>query len=245
MQMNRLFLISTLILVSLLFASCKKEDIKKKAPSLSSEQLFMDKDNNFYDTIKLDYKRMKHYPLHIEDDGDLDILLKIENFSSNFAEIAINGEIQTEIISNTYVKNDKLDVIVLFKEDKRNILMPSKFSLQLEDRVGQKSPVYTFVSAGFDKLPPIATFSLKKIALISTYEYEIDASGSYDQDRKYGGRIVQYIYKIDNKVTRISKNNKLRYSFPGEGTYQVSLIVRDNDGLSALTQKTLVVKKEQ
>lgn len=244
---NRNFKIQAILIITTIFllASCKEENIDKTAPLLSSEQLFIDKDNNIYDTIKLDYKLKKRYKFNIQDDGDLDIILKSENLSSEHSQIAINGNIKTELISRTKINNDNLDIVILFNDDNKNVLRTAHFTFELEDRINQKSPIYNLYISAFKKLPPVSKFTMNNIALISDYEYEIDASSSYDQDRKFGGKIVQYIYKIDNKITRISKSNKIKYSFPGEGTYQISLIVTDNDGLTALSQKNIVVKKAE
>lgn len=82
----------------------------------------------------------------------------------------------------------------------------------------------------FTNLPPVASFDVKTIGQYSKYEIEIDASKSWDQDEKWGGQIVEYIYKIGSYYEfRTSEFPSIKHILPGEGSYVISMQVRDNN----------------
>ncbi len=238
-------IINIILILSVVISSCKEEDINKAAPELTSENLFVNSNNQFYDTIKLDYKLMGRYLFNVVDEGKVDLTLRVENFTSNIARIAINGDIQDDLITTTKISNSKtLEIIVIFNANNKNTLQTAHFTLELADGINQKSPTYEFFVSGFEKLAPISKFKVEKVNLISNFEYEIDASASYDQDYKFGGKIVKYLYQIDNKVRLKSRESKIKYSFPGEGAYQISVIVFDNHNLKGISQKNIVIKQD-
>src|SRR5665647_243937 len=50
----------------------------------------------------------------------------------------------------------------------------------------------------FRNIAPVALFSVKKIGVSSPYEYEVDASASYDKDARFNGKILEYEYTLQN-----------------------------------------------
>ncbi|MCA6431230.1 MAG: hypothetical protein IM613_17480 [Cytophagales bacterium] len=82
----------------------------------------------------------------------------------------------------------------------------------------------------FDNLPPIAKFTESKLAINSPYEYQFDASQSFDQDKSKGGAIQAYRFLINNTVEILTQQRIVKYVFPGTGGQEVKLEVYDNNG---------------
>jgi hypothetical protein len=83
----------------------------------------------------------------------------------------------------------------------------------------------------FTNLNPVANLSINQIRQNSTYEIEIDGSGSFDMDEKWGGKIQEYIFKIGSYYEfRTTEFASIKHILPGPGSYVISLQVVDNDG---------------
>jgi len=94
---------------------------------------------------------------------------------------------------------------------------------------------------GYFNLLPVANFSGQ--ANSTTYELRLDASNSYDKDRRHGGKIVGYIWKIDQKEYPIQKSNTFAQTLQGVGDYTATLTVVDNDeATSATVSKVFSIK---
>jgi hypothetical protein len=81
----------------------------------------------------------------------------------------------------------------------------------------------------FRNIAPVALFSVKKIGVSSPYEYEVDASASYDKDARFNGKIVEYEYTLANYKFS-STLSKVRYVFGSAGQKQIRVRVKDNSG---------------
>jgi hypothetical protein len=82
----------------------------------------------------------------------------------------------------------------------------------------------------FDNILPEALFTVTLTGIHDPLEYNIDASASFDRDKKYGGEINQYEFFINNLYTVITPFNNINYIFPASGLYTISVRVRDNNG---------------
>lgn len=85
----------------------------------------------------------------------------------------------------------------------------------------------------FENLPPVAVFSKTNVvskAILSPYEYTIDASNSFDKDARYGGYIKSYDYYINDVKIATSASSKRDWIFSGSGNYNIKIVVTDNDG---------------
>lgn len=83
----------------------------------------------------------------------------------------------------------------------------------------------------FKNLLPVAELSAEEIrGGLSPFEAEIDASASFDADEKFGGKILEYNFKIQNNYDIVTPLPKIRYIFSEGGQKRILVRVRDNDG---------------
>ena len=120
-------------------------------------------------------------------------------------------DIGSELISFTGV-TEGLDQVTLMAKDSFN--EEAKFSISF---------------TVFRNIAPVALFSVKKIGVSSPYEYEVDASASYDKDARFNGKITEYEYTLANYKFS-SPLNKIRYVFGSAGQKQIRVRVKDNSG---------------
>ncbi len=104
----------------------------------------------------------------------------------------------------------------------------SRFTLQAEDSF-HATASFTVNFTVFRNIRPVASFTVKKIGVSSPYEYEIDATASYDKDAKFSGKVVEYEYTLQNYVCTTTLN-KIRYVFGSPGQKLIKLRVQDNTG---------------
>ncbi len=87
----------------------------------------------------------------------------------------------------------------------------------------------------FQNLVPVAMYEIIKADNTSKLEYIIDASNSYDQDKKYGGGILKYRYIIEGLtyekdiVSSPETANKLHVVFSQSGDHEIVVRVQDNN----------------
>ena len=102
--------------------------------------------------------------------------------------------------------------------------------------------VYNIFS--FINLAPIASLEYRQSNLTSNFEYELDASKSFDEDRNQGGAVEWYIFHVDAHEIK-AKANKIHYVFKNPGTYPVDLTVIDNQGKSSkVVSKSITINSE-
>jgi hypothetical protein len=88
---------------------------------------------------------------------------------------------------------------------------------------------FSFSFTVFRNIAPVALFYVKKIGVSSPYEYEVDASRSYDKDARFNGKIVEYEYTLSNYKFSTTLS-KVRYVFGSAGQKQIRVRVKDNSG---------------
>jgi len=105
-----------------------------------------------------------------------------------------------------------------------------------------KSTTATLQLLVYDNLLPVASFVESKLAINSPYEYQFDASASFDQDRNKGGAVQVYRFLINNTVEILTKDKVTKWVFAGTGGQEVKLEVYDNNGAkSAVFTKVIQV----
>ncbi len=84
----------------------------------------------------------------------------------------------------------------------------------------------------FENLEPVTNMQIEAIKNISPYEIEINLSNSYDRDAIYGGKIVEFEYRIgDFYLLRTSKFSSIKFVLPQKGTFLIKCRVKDNNGV--------------
>ena len=102
------------------------------------------------------------------------------------------------------------------------------FSLTAKDSFNEEAK-FSITFTVFRNLAPVAQFEVKKIGISSPYEYEVDASASYDKDARFSGKIIEYEYTLSN-FKFSSPLSKVRYVFGSAGQKQIRVRVKDNSG---------------
>ena len=120
-------------------------------------------------------------------------------------------DIGSELISFTGVTEGQAQVTLMAKDSFNE---EAKFSISF---------------TVFRNIAPVALFSVKKIGVSSPYEYEVDASASYDKDARFNGKITEYEYTLANYKFS-SPLSKVRYVFGSAGQKQIRVRVKDNSG---------------
>jgi|GEM_PF-2786812 len=154
-----------------------------------------------------------------------------ENNASNIRYETVAGIAQLIYGDSDLTSNEALDL-----KDRKVLELTYKpftelsiLNIILSDKLGKEDSVYLEVRT-FDNLPPIARLEVREFKVNSQYEYLLDASQSIDLDEFYGGEIVKYRYKINQKEFT-SFDAEARFIFPGSGNYAISVSVEDNDGV--------------
>lgn len=91
----------------------------------------------------------------------------------------------------------------------------------------------------FQNLSPVASLEVSRIGFASALHYELNASSSYDRDAMHGGRVLRYIYQINDKIFE-SYRDKIDFIFPTPGKYEVSLTVIDNNEVASETFRDVI-----
>jgi hypothetical protein len=102
------------------------------------------------------------------------------------------------------------------------------FSLSAKDSFNEEAKL-SLTFTVFRNIAPVAQFAVKKIGVSSPYEYEVDASASYDKDARFSGKITEYEYTLANYKFS-SPLSKVRYVFGSAGQKQIRVRVKDNSG---------------
>jgi hypothetical protein len=102
------------------------------------------------------------------------------------------------------------------------------FSLTAKDSFNEEAK-FSITFTVFRNIAPVAQFAVKKIGVSSPYEYEVDASASYDKDAKFSGKITEYEYTLANYKFS-SPLSKVRYVFGSAGQKLIRVRVKDNNG---------------
>ncbi len=114
----------------------------------------------------------------------------------------------------------------------------SWFKIKVKDSF-DKSDEFLYKVYQFRNIDPVISWKFVERKVLSPYEYTIDASASYDPDAKYGGKIDTFMYKVSEDLLIKNTESKLNWIFPGPGTYNVEVTIKDNDG--AFTYRSSIV----
>jgi hypothetical protein len=194
-----------------------------------------------YDSLLYFYQDSVKINRSLNSFSSIDLLVKSsEGISSlNFERTSGSGllRFRGDSILNNSLNPVNGELILKYIPQKPGL---SEYHFTVKDKFqGKDSVVYKVLS--FINLPPIASCYVSPIKIIDPLEYEINASGSFDQDRNYGGGIVSYIFFINGQTIKTSQP-VIKYIFSGAGQYSISVQVEDNDSaLSNLFSTTVLI----
>ena len=138
-----------------------------------------------------------------------------------------------EPISFHYVITDEEKIRI-------QVTQEDQVTLLAKDSFGEEA-TFSITFTVFRNIAPVALFTVTKIGVSSPYEYEVDASGSYDKDARFNGKIVEYEYTLNN-YTFSTTLSKIRYIFGSAGQKLIKVRVKDNTGdWSALVSEYVVL----
>jgi hypothetical protein len=225
--------IMTITGISLYSCDNREADI---APLNSAPEVFFlgqNQKTSFQDTVKISLKSPD----------------KSSEFQINFTDKNKNlKEVKFEIDGKGKFSQDGKDVSNnLNITGGKNLLRfdPSevglhKISFTASDKAGKSSKAEAFIYA-FDNLKPVAKIKATAVKVLSPYEYELDGSGSYDSDVKYGGSIVLYTFSVNGRKIVETDKSKIKYIFPEPGNYTIEVTVKDIDGSVDTDSKQITV----
>jgi hypothetical protein len=198
-------------ILSLLIASCDNtEDPFKddnKAPEITvKKHLGTEFEEQFTDSLKL-ITGLYTFEYKIDDEETLSANITCDNETS---EVTINDSEIT--LKPTETGNNKIDISSV-------------------DGFGVKTNTTVNIVI-FDNLPPVAKVKVvESDAILSPLQRKIDASMSFDKDEKFGGKIDEYEFRIENETTTRTPDNHINKIFAQNGSYRIKVRVKDNDGV--------------
>lgn len=130
-----------------------------------------------------------------------------------------------DTLSNTLLPFDNFRCLVHFIPDRQEL---SVITFTATDQLNHTRQA-TLNLLTFWNLIPRSSLTISALRVADPLEYLLDASGSYDVDRNFGGNIVQYIYQVEGATIRTSKS-QIKHIFSAAGTYNISITTKDNDG---------------
>jgi hypothetical protein len=210
-------------LLTLLISCNDQEDMFEKINNKPLIKISKTEVNLFVSTIYDSVKIGQDYAIkyQISDEQNLQMLIK-KNFENDSVITDNNGNVK---IINKTEGVCTIDFIV-------------------NDCYTQKDTAEIKLFA-FKNLAPICSFIVViPTAKLDPLERLIDASASFDLDKKWGGKIVKYRYKIGSNYIVENTKNKISYIFGSSGVKRISVQVQDNEGIwsSEVSQNIEVIK---
>lgn len=135
-------------------------------------------------------------------------------------DIKIEKDFPTDSV---YIDKEYI-IITSENEGYRNILLRAKDSFGREGTAN----IQLFC---FQNLRPVCKGIVSKTATLSDNEVEINLSESFDLDSRWGGKIIQYEYKIQNNYLARNYLSSIKYIFESKGQKKITVRVQDNDNV--------------
>ncbi|MEM6734659.1 MAG: PKD domain-containing protein [Bacteroidota bacterium] len=140
--------------------------------------------------------------------GNGKIVIKEDTLSTNTVDY--NGELTTITFVPTEIGTSSIDLTVI-------------------SNLGLSSEGKNISLDVFNNEPPEASFLIIERGINSNLEYDLDASGSFDNDASFGGFISLYKWRI-GEFEFSTTDAIVSWSFGAPGNYEIALIVEDSDG---------------
>src|SRR6218665_18848 len=197
----------------------------------SSDGFYADSVKNVFKTRALSKAYM--FEVHAYDFG---IGLSGIKYSIDVGQGVLQDASGTAFTSNSIAKTDTVQTF-LFAPSKSDVY---RVSFRAYNHYGVEGDPVTLSLFVFDNLLPEAKLACSADPDPSRGPHAmiLDASASYDRDKKYGGDIATYEFTIteNGKTHKDRIYTPKRYvQFSDAGVYQASLTVYDNDGAASAT----------
>ncbi|MCP4717309.1 MAG: hypothetical protein GY868_19475, partial [Deltaproteobacteria bacterium] len=90
--------------------------------------------------------------------------------------------------------------------------------------------------------PPVAAFTLSSVTVAVSKTFELDASDSYDAEDDDATLSVRWDYESDGSWdTQYTTDKNTDHNYPAEGSYTITLEVKDSGGLTATATREVTV----
>lgn len=129
-------------------------------------------------------------------------------------------------IQHTYTQSGQYSLILTVKDD--------------QGLTADATEIVNVLSESVSSKPPTAVFTLSPDKGTAPLTVQMDARNSYDTD----GSIAEYIFTISGEEAITTTIGIAEHSFDEPGTYTVSLLVKDNDGLTGTHNRTIMVSEK-
>lgn len=167
--------------------------------------------------------------------------IRLKNKNGNYVSALIENLSEGQL----YINSMLIDQIDL-NEDSVNLTYGSKnagvhkFRIRAWDSFSEESS-FEFSLLLRANISPVAKLDISRISQVHHNEFQLDASGSYDRDDRYGGDIISYQFLINDVVIN-SQRKIIKHIFKAGDTV-VRVRVQDNDGeYSDFVEKKLTVQ---
>ncbi len=166
---------------------------------------------------------------------------KLENLTYSCDYLFTDENVQTVTVTSSY--NIGSGTTQLNLPNKKLIISPvtpgqQNITLTAIDQYGNVSNICNISLTAFANLLPVAMVNVIQTNTNSSFEVNIDASNSYDQDAHFGGYIAEYEYKVGTNYIVTTALSNINYIFPSAGNYTINVRVKDNNGGWSATKTT-------
>lgn len=206
-----------IILSTLVFCGCHKE--KDPFTATNQNPIFKIKNqDSFSDSIKLGFSTNVTLP-YVAIDESKDLEIRLINETGN-ALVSLGTTRLSQEYSPLVETNG---LIVVTVENKGN----HEFILEVIDNYGATTSLKVKIVA-FENIEPVSSLIINPI---NRLEFELDASASFDKDKKFGGEIIKYKYEVieTGYVVESETENKIKVVLPGTGKWSIKVSVQDNN----------------
>jgi hypothetical protein len=246
-KIYNLFNLSLLLILIITTTGCDdRSDVANQlfdAPLISLRpQLQTDLDSSvktITDSVKLSNPSLAYYPFWIDvngnqtGNGNLQLLTFKNSVGNGF--LMFNND---TILSGGAIPLVGNSTLVRYYP---NLQGNTKTTFIVTNRIKESDSAFLNLVA-FNNLPPVANLKVNFLGQADPYEYELDASGSYDVDANFGGQITQYDFIVNGAAAIQTITPTIKYIFPAPGNYIIQLKVQDNDGaFSQVVQNQITV----
>lgn len=137
-------------------------------------------------------------------------------------EEKLSLSIQSDTLFDFEISEDITQVAFASKE-----IGIGDIQFKVKDSWGRKAQISLALTC-FKNIRPVARLNVSAIEG-QVREVLIDASASYDADKKYGGKIVLYRFLVNGKEIEKTYHSSINYTYPETGQYEIGVEVMDND----------------